>query len=131
MKDGPFFINFFSFNLISFVTFSSRYQCLVIIVLPFFLLPLYHLLLISLFSFPLLWICYVHLLSVPGIQFSSKSFDNDAIECYKDLPYLNSESNTEVDKCETQLRICRDTAMFCLLLKLVLSCKINKTIHVR
>ena len=44
-----------------------------------FLLLLYHLLLVS-FSFPLLWISYLHLLNVPVSQLSSKSFDNDTIE---------------------------------------------------
>ena len=82
-----------------------------IIVLPFFLLLIYHLLLVFLFSFPLLWISYPHLLSVPGIQLFSKSFDNDTIEYYVGLPDLNSVPNTEVDKCEIQLGICRNTAI--------------------
>ena len=47
----------------------------------------------------------------PGIQFSSKSFDNGTIEYYTSLPDLNSESNTEVGKCESQPVICRGTAM--------------------
>ena len=45
--------------------------------------------------------------------------DNDTIEHYIGLPDLNSEPNTEVDKCETQLGICKGTEMFLLLLKLV------------
>ena len=62
--------------------------------------------------FPSFLISYLHLLSVPGIQLSSKSFDNDIIEYYIGLPDLNSEPNTEVDKSETQLGICRGTEMF-------------------
>ena len=69
----------------------------------FFLLLLYHPLRVSLFSFPLLWISYLHLLSVP--------FDNDTIQGYIGLPDLNSEADTELDKCETQLGIFSDTAM--------------------
>ena len=46
-----------------------------------------------------MWISYLHPLNVPGIQFSSKSFDNDSIEYCIGLPDLNSEPNTEVDKC--------------------------------
>ena len=67
---------------------------------------------VFLFSLTLLWISYLHLLSVPGIQFSSKSFDNDTIEYYIGSPELNSEPNTEEDKCETQLGIYKGTAMF-------------------
>ena len=78
----------------------------------FFLWPLYHLLLVSLYSFPLLWISYLYLLNVSGIQFPSKSFDNDTIEYYVSLPDLNSELNTEVDKSEAQPGICRGTTMF-------------------
>ena len=70
-------LSFFLLNLIPFATFFSRFSCLVIIVLPFFLL-----LLVSLFSFPLLSISELHLLSVPSIQFSSKSSNNDTIEYY-------------------------------------------------
>ena len=62
--------------------------------------------------FPSFVISYLHLLSVPGGQFSSKSFDNDTIEYYIGLRGLSSEPNTEVDKCETQLGICRGTEMF-------------------
>ena len=54
---------------------------------------------------------YLALMSVPGIQFSSRSFDNDTIEYYIGLPDLNSERNTEVDKCEIQLAICKRTAI--------------------
>ena len=82
-----------------------------IIAVPFFLLLVSHLLLVSLFSLPLLWISYLHLLSVLGIQFSSKSFDNDTIEYYIGLPDLNLEPETKVDKCEIQLGICRNTAI--------------------
>ena len=67
---------------------------------------------VFLFSLTLLWISYLHLLCVPGIQFSSKSFDNNTIEYYIGLPELNSELNTEEYKCETQLGIYRGTAMF-------------------
>ena len=49
---------------------------------------------------------------VPGIQFSSMFFDNDTIVYYIGLPDLNSESNTEVDKCEIQLGIYSGTAVF-------------------
>ena len=49
---------------------------------------------------------------VPGIQFSSMFFDNDTIVYYIGLPDLNSESNTEVEKCEIQLGIYSGTAMF-------------------
>ena len=51
------------------------------------------------------------------------------MQYYIGLPDLNSEPNIEiflgsrVDKCETQLGICRGTAMFWLLLKLVLVAK--------
>ena len=51
----------------------------------------------------------IYLLNVSGIQFSSKSFDNDT---RISLPDLNSELNTEVDKSEGQLGICRGTTMF-------------------
>ena len=45
---------------------------------------------------------------------------------YIALPDLNSEPNTEVDKCETQLGIFRGTAPT-ITVKTNLSCKIHKT----
>ena len=39
---------------------------------------------------------------LPGIQFSSKSFNNETIEYYIGLPDLNFEPNTEVDKFSFQ-----------------------------
>ena len=94
------FYRTFLFNLISLQPFRLD-----------FLLPLYHLLTAFLVYFPLLRISYVHLLSVPGIQFSSKCFNDDTIKYYIGPPDLNSEPNTEVDERETQLGLCRGTAM--------------------
>ena len=48
---------------------------------------------------------------VPGIQFSSKCFNGETIKYYIGPPDLNSEPNTEVDERETQLGLCRGTAI--------------------
>ena len=67
---------------------------------------------------------YSHLASVsdchnsPGNHLTKKKIEYNRI-LHRMLPDLNSEPNTEVGKCETQLEIFRGTAMFCLLLKLV------------
>ena len=66
------------------------------------------------------------------IWFSSESFYNETIEHFIDLSDLNAEPSTEiflgstVDKCKTQLRICRGTTIY---FDYCLGCKINKTAH--
>ena len=94
-----------------------------------FLLLLYHLLLVFLFSFFLLWIPYLHLLSVPGIQFSYKSFDNDIIEYYIGLPDLNSEVNTDVNDVKLSWESVEALQYVLIIVKISLGCKINKTTH--
>ena len=86
----------FSFNLIFFATFLSRFFLASIPCATAFLV-----------FFP----SYLHLMSVPCMQFSSKSFDNDTTKYYISPPDLNSEPNTEVDKCEPRLGTCMGTAI--------------------
>ena len=111
MKDDPSFIYFFFFIQFNFFC-NLFFSILVFGNYSFFSLASIP----SATGFLVLFPSFVDILStsvsVSGIQFSSKSFDNDKIEYYTGLPDLNVESNTEVDKFETQLGISRSTGMF-------------------